>query len=64
MAKKSNQIIVKNIVKAIKGANNKCHFIHISTDQVYRGTTNSKNYRRTGQVQGTIDKRKRQVTYM
>jgi len=43
MAKKSNQIIVKNIIKAIKRANNKCHFIHISTDQVYRGTTNSKN---------------------
>ncbi len=43
LAKKSNQIIVKNIIKAIKGANNKCHFIHISTDQVYRGTTNSKN---------------------
>lgn len=43
LAKKSNQVIVKNIIKAIKGANNKCHFIHISTDQVYRGTTYSKN---------------------
>lgn len=43
LAKKSNQIVVKNIIKAIKGANNKCHFIHISTDQVYRGTTYSKN---------------------
>lgn len=43
LAKKSNQIIVKKIIKAIKNANKKCHFIHISTDQVYSGTTYSKN---------------------
>lgn len=42
-AKQANQIIVKNIVEAIKGTNKKCHFIYISTDQVYSGTTNFKN---------------------
>jgi dTDP-4-dehydrorhamnose reductase len=43
LAKKSNQIIVKNITEAIKSTNIKCHFIHISTDQVYSGKGHSKN---------------------
>jgi dTDP-4-dehydrorhamnose reductase len=42
-AKQANQIIVKNIAQAIKGTNKKCHFIYISTDQVYSGATNFKN---------------------
>ena len=43
LAKKSNQIVVKNIVQAIKNINIKCHFIHISTDQVYSGSSSFKN---------------------
>jgi dTDP-4-dehydrorhamnose reductase len=37
----SNHIIIKNMIKSIKNTN--CHFIQISTDQLYNGKNNKEN---------------------